>query len=190
MLSRAPDRQTDDPIIRRELRDGDAEAIAELHRRNYSAAYGMNERFVSAVAAGVRDAAARGWPRSGGAVWLIERAGAVAGSLAGSIAGSLALTVEPERAGDTGAGRARVGRVRWFVLDRSLRGRGLGRALMAELLDEARAAGLAELELETFAALSAAAHIYRAAGFRVVSEREREDWGRPITYQRYELHLR
>jgi GNAT superfamily N-acetyltransferase len=182
MLSRAPDRQTDDPIIRRELRDGDAEAIAELHRRNYSAAYGMNERFVSAVAAGVRDAAARGWPRSGGAVWLIERAGAVAGSLA--------LTVEPERAGDTGAGPARVGRVRWFVLDRSLRGRGLGRALMAELLDEARAAGLAELELETFAALSAAAHIYRAAGFRVVSEREREDWGRPITYQRYELHLR
>ncbi len=172
MLTRASDPVTDEVVIRRELRSGDAAAIAELHRRVYQQEFGMNDEFVSGVAAGVREAAARGWPRTTGAVWLIEPAG--------ELAGSLALTVE-----SSGAGR-----VRWFVLDRSLRGRGLGRRLIAELLAQARTAGLAELELETFGALSVAARIYRAAGFRVVSERERTDWGRPITYQRYELQLR
>jgi GNAT superfamily N-acetyltransferase len=184
MATRASDPVTDEVVIRRELRAGDPEAIAELHRRLYQPEFGMNDEFVAGVAAGISEAVARGWPTSGGAVWLVERAG--------ELAGSLALTVEPAtRAGEgaeaTGAGR---GRVRWFVLDRSLRGRGLGRGLLAELLALARAAGLAELELETFSALAVAARIYRGAGFRVVSEREREDWGRPITYQRYELQLR
>ncbi len=172
MLKPASDPEIDEVVIRRELRAGDAEAIAELHRRIYTAEFGMNDRFVSGVAGGVRDAAKRGWPTSAGSVWLIE--------LSGKLAGSLALTLE----------RDGVGRVRWFLLDRSLRGRGLGRTLMAELLDDARAAGLAELELETFSDLSVAARMYLAAGFRVVSERERADWGRPITYQRYELQLR
>ncbi len=172
MPTRTSDPETDGVVIRRELRLGDAEAIAELHRRVYQPEFGMNDEFVAGVAAGVRDAVAGGWPESAGAVWLVERSG--------ELAGSLALTVEPA---------AGSGRVRWFVLDRSLRGHGLGGTLIGELLARARAAGLAELELETFAALSVAARIYRAAGFRVVSERERTDWGRPITYQRYELQL-
>jgi hypothetical protein len=50
-----------------------------------------------------------------------------------------------------------------------------------------------ELELETFSELDVAARIYRAHGFRVVSERKRDDWrsdGRPMTYQRYHAALR
>ncbi len=172
MLTRAAGPETDQVVVRRELRAGDAEAIGELHRRIYQPEFGMNDKFVSGVADGVRAAAAGGWPVSTGGVWLIDRAE--------KLAGSLALTVQSP---DTG-------RVRWFVLDSSLRGRGLGRRLIAELLAEARAAGLVELELETFDALSVAARIYRTAGFRVVSERERTDWGPPITYQRYELQLR
>jgi GNAT superfamily N-acetyltransferase len=172
MLTRATDPETDEVVIRRELRAGDAEAIAELHRRIYQPEFAMNDAFVSGVAGGLADAAARGWPGSTGAVWLVERAG--------ELAGSLGLTVEPSGAG----------RVRWFVLDHSLRGRGLGRRLIGELLAEARAAGLTGLELETFGALTVAARIYRAAGFRLVSERERVDLGRPVTWQRYELQLR
>ena len=98
---------------------------------------------------------------------------------AGQLSGSLGLTQE----GDG------VGRLRWFVLDRSLRGQGWGGWLLAELLGQARAEGLHRLELETFSALTTAAHLYRRAGFRLIWERVRHDWGPPVTYQGYQLDL-
>lgn len=76
------------------------------------------------------------------------------------------------------------------MLAPALRGRGLGRRLVAELLSEARAAGLQKLGLETFSALTSASRIYRDAGFRLVSERETDVWGPPILYQGYERELR
>jgi|SRR5579884_172236 len=165
--------QLQEITTRRQLQPGDDAAIAELHRRVYQPEYGMNDEFVARVAEGARRAIARGWPRTGGAVWLVERAGEP------ELAGSLALTDEGDRRGQ----------VRWFVLVPELRGQGLGRALLEQLLASARAAGMRRLELETFSALTSAAHLYREAGFRAVWERERTDWGSPITYQHYELEL-
>jgi ribosomal protein S18 acetylase RimI-like enzyme len=88
---------------------------------------------------------------------------------------------------DEGHGR---GRVRWVVFGPELRGRGLGRRLLGELLDQARAEQYRSLELETFSELRAAAHLYRSSGFTVTWERPRDDWGPPIVYQHYELQLR
>jgi GNAT superfamily N-acetyltransferase len=158
-------------LIRRTLRDGDASGIAELHRRVYVPEYGMNEEFVGRVAAGVDAAVLAGWPEAGGGVWLIDRGA--------ELSGCLALT-------DEGDG---LGRLRWFVLEAQLRGRGLGRSLVDELLASAHAQGFARLELETFSALSSAASIYRQAGFALTWEQERFDWGPPILYQHYALEL-
>jgi ribosomal protein S18 acetylase RimI-like enzyme len=160
-----------DVTTRRELRAGDIEAIVDLHRRVYVPEYERNQVFLDAVRDGVVAAVARGWPERHGAVWLVDRGGRPAGSVA--------LT-------DEGAG---VGCVRWVVFDPVLRGRGLGRRVLTELVEDARAAGLRRLELNTFSALTAAAHLYREAGFRVVYERPRDDWGPPIVYQHYELKL-
>jgi GNAT superfamily N-acetyltransferase len=159
--------------IRRELREGDADAIVALHDRVYRAEWGRNEAFVDAVAANVVACRAAGWPELGGAVWLVEREGT-------ELAGSLGLTAEADG----------TGRVRWFVFAPEVRGGGLGRRLLAELLDIARGAGMRRLELETFSDLRAAGHLYRSAGFEVVSARERVDWGTPISYQHYRLDLR
>ena len=156
--------------IRRQLRDGDRGAIVDLHRAVYSREYGLGETFVRGVADGVAAAIERGWPARSGAGWLIGDDG--------RLSGCLALT-------DEGA----TGRVRWFVLAPELRGLGLGQQLLAELLKEARDACHERLELETFSALRAAAHLYRAAGFRVASQRETDMWGPPIVFQRYELWL-
>lgn len=158
--------------IRRELRDGDALAIVELHRRVYCAEYQRNEQFVMAVAESLAGVIAQGWPVSGGAVWLIQQRD--------RLAGSLGLTVEGEG----------VGQVRWVVFDPALRGQGLGRALVEEVVATARAAGMHKLQLQTFSALREAAHLYRSVGFTVVWERSRDDWGPTITYQGYELPLR
>jgi RimJ/RimL family protein N-acetyltransferase len=159
--------------VRRQLCDGDADAdaIAHLHFRIYLPEFARNQAFVNAVAANIRKAVAAGWPAAGGAVWLID------GDR--QLSGALGLTHE----GDG------VGQVRWFVLDRSLRGQGWGGALLGELIDHARADGLHRLELQTFSALRAAGHLYRRAGFQLQWERERHDWGSPIIYQGYRLEL-
>lgn len=79
--------------------------------------------------------------------------------------------------------------LRWFVLRPETRGQGLGRRMLGEALDFARTAGFAGLYLETMAGLDAAAHLYRAAGFKLVRETPGEKWGAGIVVQHYELPL-
>jgi ribosomal protein S18 acetylase RimI-like enzyme len=157
--------------MRRECRPGDLEAVVDLHERLYPAEFGVDAEFVHHVAARVADVEAAGFPREREAIWLLD--------VGGELAGSVALT-------DEGDG---TGYVRWYLIDPTLRGRGLGRRLLSELVAEARAAGYLRLHLETFSELRTAAAIYRDAGFRVVSEETGPRWGREITYQHYELDL-
>ena len=162
----------DQVAIRRELQPGDLGAIIEHHGRLYAAEYGVDSSFEAHVAAAVARAALRGFPRETEAIWIVERNGVHAGSLA--------MT-------DEGDG---VACVRFFVLDSDLRGKGLGRRLLDELLDTARANGFEHAVLETFSDLTAAAHLYRQHGFRETSADTGPRWGRAeLTYQRYELTL-
>ena len=158
-----------EPTIRRDLRPGDLGAIVAHHGATYLPEFGLDSTFEAHVGASVAAAGVRGFPRPGEALWIVERGG--------RHAGSLALTEE----GDG------IGAVRWFVLDRSLRGRGLGRRMLDELIAEARAS-YDGLVLETFSDLRGAAHLYRSYGFELRWEQSGARWGREqLTYQRYEL---
>jgi N-acetylglutamate synthase-like GNAT family acetyltransferase len=158
--------------IRGELRPGDLGEIVAFHGRIYGREYGVDARFEAMVASSVAEVGKRGWPGERERVWIVERDG--------EFAGCLALTDEGD---DTGA-------VRWFVLHPSVRGRGLGRRLMDELMSEAQELGFERLRLETFSDLTVAASMYRSYGFEVVDEDNRPRWGRDdITYQYYELDL-
>jgi ribosomal protein S18 acetylase RimI-like enzyme len=159
--------------IRRELRPGDLGAIIAHHGRLYAREYGVDQAFEGMVGAAVAEAGKRGWPRENEGVWIVE--------LDGRHAGSVALT-------DEGDGEAAV---RWVALDPELRGQGLGRRLIGEVVAKAREAGYALLWLETFSDLRAAAHIYRSLGFEVRWAQTGPRWGRAeITYQHYEMVLR
>jgi ribosomal protein S18 acetylase RimI-like enzyme len=161
-----------EPSIRRELRPGDLGAIVAHHGRVYGEEYGVDFTFEGHVASAVANAALRGFPSSREAICLVE--------LEGEHVGSLALT-------DEGGGEAAI---RWFVLSPVVRGRGLGRRLLGEMLARASENGYARVWLETFSELEAAAHLYRDHGFEVVSADEAPRWGRErIIYQRYELEL-
>jgi GNAT superfamily N-acetyltransferase len=153
--------------IRGDLRAGDLGGIAALHGTVYAAEHGLDARFEAGVARGFAEAVQRGWPERG-RLWAVERDG--------ELTGSLALTHE-----DDG-----VGKVRWFLLAEELRGRGLGRTLLEELVSEADDAGLAVLKLETFSALRAAGHLYRSVGFELLDSQRFSGWGRPIVLQHYE----
>jgi GNAT superfamily N-acetyltransferase len=156
--------------IRTTLRPGDLGAIIAHHGDVYGREYGVDSTFEAHVAAAVSAAGKKGWPGPGEHLRIAE--------LDGRHVGSLALT-------DEGDGWAAV---RFFLIDAELRGQGLGRRWVAELLEAAEADGYAGVRLETFSELTAAAHIYRSHGFEVISSDTRPRWGRPeITYQRYEL---
>lgn len=158
--------------IRRELRPGDYGAIIELHGRLYSRDHGVDASFEAMVAASVTRAAMRGFPRERERLWVVEQGGA--------FAGCVGLTDED---GESGM-------VRWVLLHPSLRGAGLGRRLISEVIEFGREMGYERLELETFSELRTAAAIYRTAGFRVTSVDESPRWGRDsIAYQHYELDL-
>ncbi len=86
--------------------------------------------------------------------------------------GGAFLIVESDGA-DVGCGGLRTiapGRleVKHLWLEPHTRGRGLGRALLAELERRARELGATELVLDTNASLEAAARLYRSGGFRDV----------------------
>jgi len=158
------------PTIRRELRPGDPEAIVAQHDDVYGREYGLVSEFAAHVERGMQAAVSRGWPAAGEAVWIVE--------LHDRHAGSLGLT-------DEGDGR---GALRWFLLDAELRGQGLGRRLVGELVELAERSGYERVTLETFSELRAAAHLYREAGFEQRASETGPRWGRDqLTYQHYEL---
>ena len=169
MNLRLPD-QPGEPTIRREPRPGDLDAIVAHHIETYLPEFGVDGTFGEHVAAAVAAISKTDFPSESERLWIVERDG--------RHCGSLALT-------DDGDG---AGVVRWFVLDRDVRGFGLGRRLLRELLSEARELGYERLWLETFSDLRAAAHLYTSNGFELVSEDIGPRWGRErIGYRRYEL---
>ena len=157
---------SDGLTIRRELRPGDVEAITALHARVYTAEHDMGPAFVTDVAGALGEALAGGWPEAGG-VRLVEAGG--------ELAGTAAWTHEGDHA-----------RIRWILLDRNLRGQGLGRTLVEEILAEIDAAGYELVVLTTFSALRRAARIYRSLGFVVVASEPHVSWGPTVELQRYE----
>jgi len=159
-------------VVRSELLPGDLGEIVAHHGRRYAEEYGVDASFEGFVAAAVARAATRGFPSDREAIRIVE--------LRGEHAGSIGLT-------DEGSGDAAI---RWFLLSAEVRGRGLGRRLLAELLSLAGELGYRRVWLETFSELSAAAHLYLDHGFQVTSADTAPRWGRDaITYQRYELEL-
>lgn len=97
---------------------------------------------------------------------------------AGAIAGSIAIV--GSRAADGPA------RLRWFIVDERMQGRGLGRKLMRGAMQFCRDAGHRCVTLTTFAGLDAAAALYAAHGFRLTDERVDSTWGVPVTEQRFD----
>jgi len=163
---------TREMLVRRELRPGDLGEIVAHHGRLYAEEYRVDASFEAFVAKAVARAGIRGFPSDREAIRIVE--------LGGKHAGSIGLT-------DEGGGDAAI---RWFLLSPEVRGNGLGRRLLDELLAFAEEVGYKRVFLETFSELRAAAHLYLEAGFRVTSADTAPRWGRAeITYERYELEL-
>jgi GNAT superfamily N-acetyltransferase len=157
-------------LIRTQLRPGDLGAIIGLHGRVYAEDYGFDSTFEAYVAGPLGEFAERRGERE--RIWIAESGVSIVGSIA-IVEASPTLAL-----------------LRWYLVDRKVRGNGLGAALLSQAVAFCRAAGYAAIDLWTVSALTAAARLYEAAGFRVLEEKPGRRWGVDVVEQRYGLELR
>ncbi len=156
--------------LRHTLKPGDPEKIVRFHATVYGREYGFDARFAGYVAGPLADFVQRRTDRE--RLWIVERDE--------HIVGCVAIVAASERAAQ----------LRWFLVDSSARGRGLGKFLLQQALDFSRDCGFEEVFLWTADVLKAAAQLYSACGFRKIQEQPSSDWGVDLIEEKYVLSLR
>ncbi|CAD6510103.1 GNAT family N-acetyltransferase [Paraburkholderia sabiae] len=140
--------------------------VASLHARYYSQHSGFGVYFEKIVATGLAEFAEK-LPDQNRQLWLVVDNGRTLASLA-----------------IDGNAKKRVAHLRWFIVDDTLRGTGIGRQLMTRAMafvDER----FDETYLWTFKGLDAARHLYEAFGFELTEEAEGTQWGKAVVEQRF-----
>ena len=146
--------------------------VAELHAGYYSRDWDFGLYFEAKVASELAEFL-RGYDAKRDGFWTVVKDGQVEGSIAI----------------DAGKAEAEGAHLRWFIVSDALRGKGMGRRLLAAALDLCRQRAYAYVYLWTFAGLEPARHLYEDFGFRLAEQVEGEQWGRRVLEQRYVLAL-
>lgn len=155
--------------LRTDLRPGDLGAIVHLHGTLYAREYGFDPTFEAYVAGPLAEFILHPSPRN--RLWLAEQDSRFVGCIA-----------------MVGAAEAEA-QLRWYLVDPSVRGQGLGKQLMREALQFSRDQGYRSVFLWTVNLLTTAAHLYQAFGFRKVEEGPGRRWGVDLIEEKYVLHL-
>jgi GNAT superfamily N-acetyltransferase len=157
---------------------GDLGWIIERHGAVYAAEYGLDARFEALVARICADFVDRLQPGRE-ACWIAARGPERLGS----------VMLVQARSEATGRVRPGVAQLRLLLLEPHARGLGVGRRLVRQCSDFARAAGYQRLVLWTQSALTAARAIYAAEGYQLASSEESEAFGQRVVSERWELAL-
>jgi len=143
--------------------------VVGWHGRYYNDAWGLDRSFEAEVAGELGEFMLR--YDEARDVFVVARDG-------GTYAGSVVLDGSGESA-----------RLRWFFVPPTMRGRGVGQALMEWVMTQVRSRGIASVYLWTFQGLDAARALYLRTGFTVREEVLMHRWGREGLMQRYGLDL-
>jgi GNAT superfamily N-acetyltransferase len=155
--------------LRTSLRPGDIGAVIELHGRIYAREYGFDHTFEAYVAGPLAEFARFAKARE--RIWLAERESRIVGCIA-------IVASAPD-----------VAQLRWFLVDPSARGLGIGKKLIHEAVAFSKACNYKSVILWTVSVLTVAAHLYRSVGFRLVKRKPVKQWGIDVIEERYELNL-
>jgi ribosomal protein S18 acetylase RimI-like enzyme len=158
-----------DVTVRSALRPGDIGSIVRFHGITYAREYGFDYTFEAYVAGPLADFVRSGSSRE--RIWIAEQDDRLVGCVA-------IVAHAPQ-----------VAQLRWFLVDPSCRGAGLGKRLLNEAVAFCRSAGYHSVILWTVDALTAAAHLYRTAGFEKVEEKRGRQWGVDVVEERYEMKV-
>ncbi len=156
-------------VLRTDLKPGDIGAIVQMHGVLYAREYGFDHTFEAYVAGPLAEFACSASPQE--RLWIAERDGRIIGCIA-------IVAASPQTA-----------QLRWFLVEPSARGTGLGKRLLHEAVAFCRDCDYQSIVLWTVSALTAAAHLYRSAGFKKVEEKPGRMWGVDVVEEKYELRL-
>jgi ribosomal protein S18 acetylase RimI-like enzyme len=157
-----------DIVFRSHLHPGDIGALVQLHGMLYAREYGFDSTFEAYVAGPLAQCVLAASPRD--RIWIAERGEQIVGCVA--VVGASEIEAQ----------------LRWFLVVPSMRGVGLGRHLLREALAFAESRRYESVFLWTVSALTAAARLYQAAGFRKVEEKPGH-WGVDVIEEKYLLHF-
>lgn len=161
---------------------GDLGWIVERHGAFYAAEYGLDVRFEALVARICADFVDRFQPQRE-ACWIAARGTERLGCV------MLVQARDESQDGATGKPRPGVAKLRLLLLEPHARGLGLGKRLVRQCSDFARAAGYRRIELWTQSALTAARAIYAAEGYRLVHSEPLNSFGQDVISESWELTL-
>ncbi|MGI9486742.1 MAG: GNAT family N-acetyltransferase, partial [Geminicoccaceae bacterium] len=142
--------------------------IVTLHAKTYSRWAGFGSAFEAKVASELADFI-RERDGKDSAIWHA--------TIKDQLLGSIAIDGK-----DLGERRAHL---RWFIVDPSCRGIGLGKQLLAAAIDFVDKRHFTETHLWTLKGLDAARSLYERKGFVLMVEYEGDQWGARITEQRW-----
>ncbi|WP_228743205.1 GNAT family N-acetyltransferase, partial [Klebsiella quasipneumoniae] len=142
--------------------------IAQMHGEYYARHHDFGAFFEGKVASGVAEFATR-LSSPVNQIWLAMREGKIVGSVA----------IDGE---DLGQQQAHL---RWFILDDSCRGAGIGRRLLSEAMAFCDSRQFSSVQLWTFKGLDAARKLYESFGFTLTREWQGDQWGKMMTEQQF-----
>ena len=94
-----------------------------------------------------------------------------------------AVAIDGHQSSEEGA------RLRWFIVDPSFQGRGLGQELLNRAIDFCAEVEHDAIVLWTFRGLDSARSLYERAGFRLTEGHSVSQWGSIIEEQKYERRI-
>jgi len=171
MMNESP--QTNDEAqpafyIHQGYRTGLIGKIVTLHAETYEQWAGFDLTFEAKVASELAAFVQR-LDRPVNRIWWAETKDRVIGSIA----------IDGE---DLGDGKAHL---RWFIVDPTCRGAGIGKQLLDQALDFVDRQSFSQTQLWTLKGLKAARHLYEHSGFRLEEDYLGDQWGKPIIEQMF-----
>nr|WP_321457329.1 helix-turn-helix domain-containing GNAT family N-acetyltransferase [uncultured Cohaesibacter sp.] len=155
-------------IIETGYRAGLIGQISSMHSQFYNKLVGFGSVFEAIVASGMSEFAGR-LEKDCNEIWQVNENGRFLASIA----------LDGEDLGNN------IAHLRWFIVDASLRGQGVGRLLLEKSLDFADSFGFKETHLSTFKGLDAARHLYESNGFVLTEEKPDTTWGKEVIEQQF-----
>ncbi|MEO0546578.1 MAG: GNAT family N-acetyltransferase [Pseudomonadota bacterium] len=159
-------------IVRRFL-PGSLGRIIEMHGAYYARKWELGHEFETTVAAGLSEFATRF--QTGSDLVLL-------GLIDGRVCTSLILDLH-DPAGATWFNDDQSAHLRYFIVDDTVRGTGLGTILLDQAMAHVDELCEGRCWLTTFAGLDAARRAYERLGFVLMHETTGTTWGRPLTEQ-------
>ena len=156
--------------FRHQLLPGDIGWVVERHGLLYAEEFGWNIDF-EAVVAGIVAGVVQTFDPARERCWIAERNGKRVGC----------VFLE--------AGAGTTAKLRLLLVEPEARGLGLGKRLVDECVQFARAAGYSQITLWTMHVLATARHVYEQAGFRLVGGEPGHFFGHDLVSETWELDL-